>query len=123
MSYKPPGTMQYTDVNPALVWSTLLDEYPMITPDVLVTVGSQAIGVLESLRDEAAERERGLAGLFARFVRFPVRVREAAGLPPRTVSGGLLSGLVALVQAVLIAAVGGVLVFPLAQWLGWSPNQ
>lgn len=109
-------------MNPALVWSTLLDDFPIVTPSVLVTIGSQAIGTLESLHDDAAERERGVAGFLARFVRFPVRVREAAGLPPKSVSGGVLSGVVALFQGLVVAALGGALVFPLAHWLGWGPG-
>jgi hypothetical protein len=121
VSYKPPGTWQRTDVNPALVWSTLLDDYPMVTPDLMFTVGSQAIGVLESLRDEQADRETGMAGLLARFVRFPSRVREAAGLEARTLRGGFVSGLIVTLQGLLIAAIGGALVYPIAHWLGWTP--
>jgi hypothetical protein len=122
VDYKPPGTWQRTSMNPALVWSTLLDDYPIVTPSLLVTIGSQAIGTLESLHDEAAERERGVAGLLARFVRFPVRVREAAGLPSKSVSGGLLSGVVALFQGLFVTALGGALVYPLVHWLGWTPG-
>ncbi|HEY6318533.1 MAG TPA: hypothetical protein VI462_11675 [Acidimicrobiia bacterium] len=39
-----------------------------------------AIGSLETLAEEAAGRERGVVGLLARFLRFPVEVREAAEL-------------------------------------------
>lgn len=74
VAYKPPGThsLNTTTVNPALVWSTLLDNYVMVTPDLMFTVGNQAVGRFESLADRAAERERGLAGIFARFPAVPV---------------------------------------------------
>ncbi len=121
VAYKPPGTWQYSEVNPALVWATLLDEFPLVTPDVMLTVGNQATGVLEGLYEEAVERERGLPGVLARFLRFPTRVREAAGLPPKTVRGGLVSTLAGVLQALLVAALGGALVFPLARFLGWGP--
>lgn len=120
VEYKPPGTWNTHRVNPALVWSTLLDDYPVVTPDLMFTVGGQAVGILESLHEEATARERGLPGLLARFVRFPVQVREAAGLPGRTFRGGLLSGLVALLQGLLVTILGGALVYPLAKWLGWQ---
>jgi len=118
VAYKPPGTMQTTTVNPALVWSTLLDTYAIVTPDVVFTVANQAIGRFESMADRAAEREKGLAGFLARFLRFPASVREAAGLEPRSVTGGLVSGTVALVQGVLVTAVGGAIAFPLAKLFG-----
>lgn len=119
IAYKPPGTLQTTTVNPALVWSTLLDTYPMVTPDVMFTVGEQAAGRFESLYDEAEEREHGLAEFLARFVRFPSRVREAAGLEPRTVGGGLVSGIVAVLQGLFVAVLGGLLVYPLSLYFGW----
>lgn len=120
VAYKPPGTRQTTTVNPALAWSTLLDTYAIVTPDVVSTVANQAIGRFESLADRAAEREKGLAGFLARFLRFPSSVREAAGMKPRSVTGGLVSGAVALVQYVLVTAVGGAIAFPLAKLFGWA---
>ena len=120
VAYKPPGTMQTTSVNPALVWSTLLDTYAMVTADLMFTVGNQVVGRFESLAERAAERERGLAGFFARFLRFPSAVREAAGLEPRSVSGGLVSGFVVIVQGVFVTALGGAVAFPVAKLFGWA---
>lgn len=122
VAYKPPGThpANTTNVNPALVWSTLLDNYVMVTPDLMFTVGNQAVGRFESLAERAAERERGLAGFFARFFRFPSAVRDAAGLEPRSVSGGLVSGFVVILQGVFVTALGGAIAFPVAKLLGWA---
>jgi hypothetical protein len=75
----------------------------------------------ESLHDEAEEREHGLAEFFARFIRFPSRVREAAGLEPRTFGGGVVSGVVVVMQGLFVTVVGGLLVYPLAKHFGWLP--
>lgn len=121
IAYKPPGAMQRTTMNPAMVWSTLLDTYPMVTPDVMFTVGEQATGRFESLYDEAEEREHGLAEFLAKFIRFPSRVREAAGLEPRTFGGGVVSGVVVVMQGLFVTVIGGLLVYVIARALGWSP--
>lgn len=52
-------------------------------------------------------------------LRFPSAVREAAGLEPRSVSGGLVPGFVFIVQGVFVAAIGGAVAFPLAKLFGW----
>lgn len=121
VAYKPPGThpANTTTVNPALVWSTLLDNYVMVTPDLMFTVGNQAVGRFESLAERAEEREGGLAGFFARFIRFPASVREAAGLQPRSVSGGLVSRFVVIVQGVFVTAAGGAVALPVVKLFGW----
>jgi hypothetical protein len=123
IAYKPSGTMNRMAVNPATAWNSFTDRFPVVTPPNMMDVGNQALGKLNSLYQQAKERERGLAGLVARFIRFPVAVREAAGLPPKTVSGGLLTGFVALVQTIVVgivvAAIGGALAIPIAKYFGW----
>jgi hypothetical protein len=123
VQWKRPGTFQTVPVNPGLVWSTLTDSLPMVTPELMQIVGAQAIGRLDSLAVEAAERERGLAGFLARFIRFPQRVREAAGLPARSVRGGVVTGFVALLQTVVVGivvgAIGSALAIPIAKLFGW----
>ncbi|HVQ88625.1 MAG TPA: hypothetical protein VMT88_10640 [Actinomycetes bacterium] len=47
------------------------------------------------------------------------RVREAAGLPPRSAPEVALAGIVALLQGIVVAAVGGALVYPIANVLSW----
>lgn len=118
--YKPPGTFQTKTINPAAVWSTMLGDDAMLDPHLLSVVGGQALGMLENWRNEQAQRERGFVGALAWFFTLPSRVREAAGLPKRSAGGALVSGTVALAQAVFACAVGGALAFPIAKLFGWT---
>lgn len=83
-----------------------------------VTCG-QGLGLLENWHNERAGRERGLVGAIAWFFTLAPRVREAAGLPRHTARGALVTGTVATLQGVLIAALGGALAIPIAHAFGW----
>jgi hypothetical protein len=122
IDYKPPGTWQQQPINPALVCSTMFGNTPMLDPSLVNQVGLQALGLLEQERDEQAEREKGFVGVIAWFVTLGPRIRAAAGLPPRSAPGVAVTSIVVLVQGILVAVVGGALVFPVASWLGWLPN-
>lgn len=117
--YKPPGTWQTKPVNPAVVWSTIFDQTPMLDPALVNQVALQALGILDHLRDEQAERERGFIGAIAWFLTLGPRIREAAGLPPRSAPGFVVTSLVVVTQGIVIAAIGGALAIPLAKWAGW----
>lgn len=121
VDYKPPGTWHRQTINPALVWSTMFDDTPMLDPALVNQVGLQALGLLEHNRDEQAARETGFIGALAWFLTLGPRVRDAAGLPKRSAPGFIVTSLVVLVQGVLVGAVGGALAIPLAKWAGWSP--
>jgi hypothetical protein len=119
IDHKPRGTMQTQPVNPALAWSTIFDEDPMFEPSLIAVVGRQALSLLEHTGREQAARQRGLIGALAWFFTLAPRVREAAGLPARSVQGQAVTWITVLVQGIIVTAVGGVLVYPLAKWLGW----
>lgn len=121
LDYKPPGTWNRQPVNPAVVWATIFDDEPMLDPPLVTQIGLQALGLLEHMRVEQAERESGFVGAIAWFLTLGPRVRQAAGLPPRSAPGVVVTSVVVLIQGVLIAALGGALVYPLADWLGWLP--
>lgn len=121
VDYKPPGTWERQRINPAVVWSTIFDDTPMLDPSLMNQVGLQALGLLEHERDEQAEREKGLIGAIAWFLTLGPRIREAAGLPPHSAPGFVVTSLVVLVQGTLVAALGAALAYPLADWLGWLP--
>ena len=121
LDYKPPGTWTRQPVNPAVVWATIFDDEPMLDPPLVTQIGLQALGLLEHMRDEQAERESGFVGAIAWFLTLGPRVRQAAGLPPRSAPGVVVTSVVVLIQGVLIAALGGALVYPLAGWVGWLP--
>lgn len=121
IEYKPPGTMQTQPVNPALVWSTMFDTLPMLDPPLMAVVGGQALGYLNHRHREQAARQKGLIGAPAWFFTLAPRVREAAGLPRHSGRGRFVAGLTVLLQTLFVTVVGGVLVLPLASWLGWGP--
>jgi hypothetical protein len=65
----------------------------------------QIIGYYREAARTAREREKGIAGLLARFVRFPSSVREAAGLQSRAgQQSAFIVAIIAQVMATLIAA-------------------
>jgi hypothetical protein len=97
----------------------MFDEMPMVDPALVVTVGQQALSLLQHRRSEQASRQRGLIGALAWFFTLAPRVRQAAGLPARSVPGQAVTWITILVQGIIVTAVGGVLVYPLAEWLGW----
>lgn len=121
LDYKPPGTSRRQPINPAVVWATIFDDEPMLDPGLVIQIGLQALGLLEHMRDEQAARQRGVVGAIAWFLTLGPRVRQAAGLPPRSAPGVVVTSVVVLIQGVLIAAFGGALVYPLADWFGWLP--
>jgi hypothetical protein len=110
--------MRTQPVNPALGWSTIIDEMAMFDPSLVANVGGQALSLLEHRRSEQAARQRGLIGALAWFFTLAPRVREAAWLPARSVPGKAVAWITVLVQGIIVTAVGGVLVYPLAKWLG-----
>jgi len=117
--YKPHGTWQTQTTNPIVVWSTMLTDKAMLDPHLMSVTCGQGLGLLENWRDEQAEREKGLVGAIAWFFTLAPRVREAAGLPRHTARGALVTGTVAALQGILIAALGGALAIPIAQAFGW----
>lgn len=121
MSISPPGTTAYTDqINPAQAWGTIFKRSPMFSPDDLMGCCHQASGILRQMHTEAVEREKGIVGWIARFVRLPQRIREAAGVAPGTFGGRTATGFGVFLQAVLVTIVGGLTVAGLVAAFGWS---
>lgn len=69
--------------------------------ETVVTHTNQLLGYLERQLKETEDRESGLAGWMARFVRFPTDVREAAGLSSR---GGQTAAFVVAVASQVVAS-------------------
>jgi hypothetical protein len=93
ISWKPPGTWNTYSVNPAVEWSTILEESPKFSVDVLEAVCNQALGSLET----------GAYEVEARPFRTP---REHQHLIP-------------LLIATLSTAIGGLIVAYAAYRFGW----
>ena len=68
-----------TPINPISNWRASFNPIHTITPGVIENYCQQLIGRLEQLTTQAQQRERGLVGLIAAFLRFPDDVREAIG--------------------------------------------
>lgn len=101
VNWKPRGTFQQVQLNPAAEWATILDYDPRFDPDTLLACARQAIGVLNMQAEEADEYER-------HHVRH--RVQGLARLTGR--------GLRPLARWALGAA-GAVVVAGVIYWLGW----
>lgn len=89
--------------------------------DALLSVVRQSRGVLEEEHVRAKERDGrffGLVGLLARFIHFPATVREAAGWEKRSVRGWVATGVVGVIQGLLVTAVGGAIGLMIYDWYG-----
>jgi hypothetical protein len=120
VEYKPSGTWQTKPMNPVLVWPTILTDSPMIDVNLILHSCNVALGWLVVDSKRAHSVEHSLAGLVGRFVSFPSRVREAAGLPPGTVRGRLAVGAGVLAQ-IFVAVVAALLIAWLTKELGLGP--
>lgn len=57
MNWKPRGTFQTQPVNPAVEWATILDWDPKFPVEAILSVCSQALGILDMQAQAAEERE------------------------------------------------------------------
>jgi hypothetical protein len=104
-------------MNPIPTWPTLLTDNPMIDANLIVHSCNVALGNLATAAARAYEVEHSLAGVVSRFLSFPSRVREAAGLP-RGSARGRLAFSAGIVAQLFVAVVGGLLLALLLKWLG-----
>jgi hypothetical protein len=111
VDYKPRGTMQRFPMNPVTAWTTILTDDPMLDVSILFDCCHQAVGRLQEDVRQARAREESLAGLIGRFVSFPRRVREAAGLPPGGFAGRVAEGAGVLAQVFVTVLAGLLLAF------------
>jgi hypothetical protein len=121
VDYKPSGTWQRVPMNPVTAWPTILTDSPMIDVNLILHSCNVALGRLAVDSKRAHSVEHSLAGLVGRFVAFPRKVREAAGLPPDGVAGRVATGVGVLAQVVIglfVTVAGGLLLIVLGKWLG-----
>jgi len=122
VDYKPPGTWQTVPMNPISVWPTILTDSPMIEVNLIFHSCNVALGRLAVDSRHAHSVEHSLAGLVGRFVSFPRRVREAAGLPPGSIRGRLAFGAGVAAQ-IFVAVVAALLIAWLTKELGLGPES
>jgi hypothetical protein len=121
IGFKPSGTMNHYPMNPVAAWPTLFTDQPMINVEYLFGSCNQALGRLSAEAERARSVEGSLAGLIGRFVAFPRRVREAAGLPPEGLAGRVATGVGVLAQVLIglfVTVAGGLLLILAGKWLG-----
>lgn len=97
------------DVNPVANWEMTLRSPDDLSPELVLSAVESAIGTAEQEADDAAQRERGLTGLIAAFLRWPANLREAVGPDnhvQRTAAGvvGILGQIIVATSATALGA-------------------
>jgi hypothetical protein len=103
-------------LNAVRSWSQAFENPIIFNDDDVIDCTNQALGVLRSRYEEARRRERSLAGLLGRFVRFPQDVREAAGFKSGTAGARAAVG-AGIVAQILVVVISSVLVAYLLEFL------
>jgi hypothetical protein len=96
------------DVDPVANWEMSLRDVEQFPPPTVVAAVEAAIATAHQAAIEAQQRERGLTGLIAAFLRWPSNLREAVGPG----GGGVqrtAAGVIGVVGQVIVAAVAGAL--------------
>lgn len=96
-------------VSPVTNWEMSLRDPDQLPPQTVVSAVESAIGLAETRAAEAEEREKGVVGLVAAFLRWPTTLREAVGpdhAAQRRAAGalGVVAQLIVGVLASTIAA-------------------
>ena len=114
--------MAESSYEPVTAWPTILTDSPMIDVNLILHSCNVALGRLTVDSKRAHSVEHSLAGLVGRFVSFPRRVREAAGLPAESVRGRLAVGAGVIAQ-IFVAVVAALLIAWLSKELGLGPES
>lgn len=101
------------DVSPLVNWEMSLKDPEQLHPETVIASLDAAIASATQMAREAAERERGVTGLIAAFLRWPSNLRDAVGpessRAQRTAAGAIgIFGQV--VAGTLATALGGALI-------------
>lgn len=94
--------------NVAQNWSLALDPSPAspLRPQDVTDFAERGASQLRARAERERQRERTLAGFAARFIRWPLEVRDIAGLPPKSAGGRAVLSLAVLVQTAVTTAIG-----------------
>ena len=93
-------------ISPVANWEMSLRDPRQLSPDTVVSSLEAAVAAAQHEASEAAERERGITGLVAAFIRWPSDLREAVGpgKAQRTAAGA-----VGIFGQIVVATIGGAL--------------
>lgn len=89
------------DVNPVANWEMSLRSPEDFSPEMVLSAVEGAIGSARREAVEAEQRERGLTGLVAAFLRWPSNLREAVG--PGNRSQRTAAGAIGVVGQIIVA--------------------
>lgn len=100
------------NVDPVANWDMSVKDPEQFPPDTVLAAVELAATRARQEAEDAAQRERGLTGLIAAFIRWPSDLREAVG-PGHSVQR-TAAGVIGVVGQLFVAAVGGALAVGLA---------
>jgi hypothetical protein len=100
------------NVNIVTNWEMSLRDPEQLNPDVIVSGVEAAVARARQEAKNAAEREHGLTGLIAAFLRWPSDLREAVG--PGHTAQRAAAGAIGVFGQLVVATVGGALAVGLA---------
>ena len=93
------------NVDPVTNWEMSLRDPEQLSPHAVVSSVESAVARATQEAVEAANRERGLTGLIAAFLRWPSDLREAVG--PGHPAQLAAAGVIGVIGQPLVAAIGG----------------
>jgi hypothetical protein len=91
------------DVDPLTNWEMSLRDPEQMSPETVIASVDSAVARARQLSREAAERERGLTGLIAAFLRWPSNLREAVG--PGRSAQRRAAGVIGIIGQVVVGAI------------------
>ncbi len=100
------------DVDPMTNWEMSLRDPEQFSPDTVISSVESAVARAKQEAVEAADRERGLTGLIAAFLRWLSDLREAVG--PGHPAQLAAAGVIGVIGQLFVATIGGALSIGLA---------
>ena len=98
-------------VDPVANWEIVLRDPEQLRPEVVLSAVESAISRARQSAADAADRERGITGLVAAFLRWPSNLREAVG---RGRAQRRAAGVIGVFGQLLVATIGGALAIGVA---------
>lgn len=100
------------DVDPVANWEMSLRDPEQLRPETVLSTVEGAIALALQRATEAEQRERGLTGLIAAFLRWPANLREAVGPGhgAQRTAAGVLGVVGQIVVGVITTALGAAVV-------------
>jgi hypothetical protein len=105
MTFHTGGYIQ--SVDPMANWELSVKDPKQMAPETVISSADAAVALAKQKGIEAAQRERGLTGLIAAFLRWPANLREAVGTGHRAQRRA--ASVIGVIGQVMVTAVAGAL--------------